>query len=98
MKKELEHVIVEVSQEACFEQSIWLILGSKEKIRIGIIYEPQECRTRKKQLEGMYDRMKEEINMARVNNEKIIIMGDFNCKAGRKIFEHKEEVKKGEKL
>ena len=38
VRRDLEHVIMEVNQESSFEQSIWILPGNKEKIKIGIIY------------------------------------------------------------
>eukprot|EP00112_Aurelia_sp_Birch-Aquarium-sp1_P014117 Seg3022.3 transcript_id=Seg3022.3/GoldUCD/mRNA.D3Y31 product="hypothetical protein" protein_id=Seg3022.3/GoldUCD/D3Y31 len=98
VKREFEHVTVEVSRTAVFEQSIWILIGSKDKVRIGLIYAPQESRTDKKQIKEMYDRMKGEINTSKVNKEKIIIMGDFNCKIGTKVAGNKEEITKGGKI
>ena len=64
----------------------------------GIIYAPQESRRKEKQLIGMYDRMKGEINFVRVNKEKIIVMQGFNCKTGGKVAGNKEEIKKQGKI
>ena len=84
VKREFEHVTVEVSRTAVFEQSIWILIGSKDKVRIDLIYAPQESRTSKKQIKDMYDRIKGEINTSKVNKEKIIIMGDSTVKLEQK--------------
>ena len=42
--------------------------------------------------------MKGEINTAKVNKEKIIIMGDFNFKVGIKLVGNKEEITRGGKI
>ena len=42
--------------------------------------------------------MKGEINTAKVNKEKIIIMGDFNFKVGTQLVGNKEEIARGGKI
>ena len=42
--------------------------------------------------------MQGEINTSKVDKEKIIIMGDFNCKIGIKAAGNKEEITKGGKI
>lgn len=46
----------------------------------------------------MYDRMEGEIKTSKVNQEKIFIMGDFNCKIGTKVAGYNEEITKGWKI
>ncbi|XP_066952502.1 golgin subfamily A member 6-like protein 22 [Macrobrachium rosenbergii] len=45
----------------------------------------------------MYSSIEEEINKAEENSEKVMILGDFNCKIGKIIANNKEEVTKGGK-
>ena len=46
---------MEVRRTEVFEQSIWILIGSNDKFRIGLINAPQESRTDKEQLKEMYD-------------------------------------------
>ena len=98
VKREFEGVTVEVNRENKTEESLWIVLGSRDKVRIGLVYAPQESRTQKKHLEAMYDRIKKEVQRAKANKEKIIIMGDLNCKIGEKIKGNGREVTKGGRL
>ena len=66
VKRELEHVTVEVNRYESLEQSIWLSIGSKEKIRIGLIYAPQENKIRKDQMKEIYNRIGEEVQKAKL--------------------------------
>ena len=56
--------------------------NNKTKIRIGIVYNPQENKTTKDELKEVYGRIKSEIKNARKMEQHIIIMGDMNCKTG----------------
>ena len=51
VKREFEGVTVEVNRETKTEESLWIVLGSRDKVRIGLVYAPQESRTQKKHLE-----------------------------------------------
>ena len=92
------NVTIEVNREKQLEESIWVVIGSKKKIRLGLIYAPQESRTKKEDLKKMYKRMKEEIKEAKEKNQKVIIMGDLNCKVGKKIEGNIEEITKGGRM
>ena len=61
VKREFDGVTVEVNRENKTEESLWILLGSRDKVRIGLVYAPQESRTQKKQLEAMYGRIKKEV-------------------------------------
>ena len=63
--------------------------------RIGIVYNPQENKTTKDELEEVYGRIKSEIKNARKMEQHIIVMGDMNCKIDDLIDGNKEEISKG---
>ena len=93
--------MVEESNSKRKEESIWLSLtNNKTKIKIGIVYNPQENKTTKDELEEIYGRIELEIKNARKMVQHIIVMGDMNWKI--KICDlidgNKEEISKGGKI
>ena len=76
------------------EKSLWIVIESKEKVKAGIIYMHRRVKNKEKELYKMYDRMSEEVNKAKVNNERIIVMGNLICKVGGKKAGNKNEVTK----
>ena len=46
----------------------------------------------------MYKEVEEQINKGKNKNQKILIVGDMNCKIGKEISGNKEEVTKGGRL
>ena len=57
-------IMVEESNSKRKEESIWLSLtNNKTKIRIGIVYNPQENKTTKDELQVVYGRIEPEIKM-----------------------------------
>ena len=75
---------------------LWMKLDNGvEKIRIGVVYMPQECRTLLKDIQSIYKSITDEAKAAVENGEKIMILGDFNCKIGLEIAGNNEEVSKG---
>ena len=71
--------------------------NERVKIRIGVVYMPQEKKTGDSDLTSIYKVIKGQINQARQREENLIITGDFNCKVGNKIPDNKEVVSKGGK-
>ena len=62
IKDVLKGIMVEESNSKRKEESIWLSLtNNKTKIRIGIVYNPQENETTKDELEEVYGRIGSEI-------------------------------------
>ena len=99
IKDVLKGIMVEESNSKRKEESIWLSLtNNKTKIRIGIVYNPQENKTTKDELEEVYGRIESEIKNARKMEQHIIVMGDKNCKIGDLIDGNKEEISKGGKI
>ena len=77
----------------------WMVVdNTKIKIRIGVVYAPQESRTKKKQYKELYERVEKQIDEARERGQKLMILGDFNCKIGDAIPGNKPEVSKSGKL
>ena len=53
--------------------------------RVGVIYAPQESRTKMDELKMMYQQVNEQIEEGKTNQQQIIVIGDFNCKVGEEI-------------
>ena len=98
IKDDLKGVITQVINDKNKDEVIWVIIGSKIKTRIGIIYAPQESRTSKEELQGMYDRLQDQVEKAKLNGERVVLMGDFNCKVGKCIPGNKEDKSKAGQL
>ena len=99
IKDVLKGIMVEESNSKRKEESIWLSLtNNKTKIRIGLVYNPQENKTTKDELEEVYGRIESEIKKSRKMEQHIIVMGDMNCKICDLIDGNKEEISKGGKI
>ena len=68
VKEKYKNIVIEVSREKDMEESLWMVFGSREKMRIGVVYAPQESRTIKKELKKMYVRIEEQLEEARKKN------------------------------
>ena len=67
-------------------QSLWILLtNAKKKIRIGVIYAPQENVTPNNELKLMYEDIREQIKIGKEEKQQILILGDFNAKIGGTI-------------
>ena len=64
IKDVLKCIMEEESNSKRKEESIWLsVTNNKTKIRLGIVYNPQENKTSKNLLEQVYGRIESEIKM-----------------------------------
>ena len=73
-KKSLKNVTVVVREEDVNEEMLWIkIDNGKAKTRIGIIYMPQENEVKVEEIKSIYNKIEEEIEKARMNNEKVYI-------------------------
>ena len=99
VREELENITMIIGEEETPGEQLWInIKNERINIRIGVIYAPQESRTKQEDLNIMYKQMKKHIEEGKQEGQKIIIMGDFNCKIGKYIKNNKEEVTKGGRL
>ena len=102
VKKELVKISVEVGKEKEFGESIWIRINNKHKdkgvaIRIGVVYAPQESRAKLDVYKEMYEKIKEQVSYGEEKGDKIMIVGDFNCKVGKEIPGNRDEVTKSAK-
>ena len=97
VKKELEYITVEVKKTSEHLESLWVLINNnKVKLKIGVVYFPQE---QEQDLKEIYKIIKEQVQESGKNDESVMIVGDFNCKVGKEIKEnHKVVTKGGRKL
>ena len=96
VKKNIRTVSLEVAQEKEIGQSLWIPPDkNRSKIRIGVIYAPQENVTSNNELKIMYKIISKQISVAQEERQQILILGDFNIKVGTYIEGNKPTVTKG---
>ena len=77
-------------------QNLWILLDkNRSKIRIGVIYAPQENVTSKNELKVMCNNISKQISIAQEERQQVLILGDFNAKVGTFIEDNKPTVTKG---
>ena len=77
----------------------WLLVDNgRIKIRLGVVYAPQETVTSAKELEKMYNNIQHHATIAENDKQILLLVGDFNCKVGKYIEGNKETVTKGGRL
>ena len=75
---------------------MWILLdNNRSKIRIGVIYAPQENVTSKNELKVMCNNISKQISIAQEERQQVLILGDFNAKVGTYIEDNKPTVTKG---
>ena len=81
VKDIIKNIAIEVSRMDGGHEGLWMVLdNSVLKLRIGVIYMPQEG-TKKGELKKAYDEIRKEIKNE--GNENTVLIGDFNAKIGR---------------
>ena len=80
-------------------EMLWMKLDNgKIAIRIGVVYMPQENKTKLDVIKNIYKKIEEEIERAIRNGERVVLMGDLNCKVGKETEGNTDEVSKGGKI
>ena len=98
-KECLKNITLTVREEVKEVEMMWVkIDNGKRKWRIGIIYMPQENTMTINKLKKVYSMIKEEVVKAQAQNEKVMLMGDLNCKVGDIIANNSTVVSKGGKV
>ena len=98
-KREIENIVRVVREEHGKFEMIWVKLDNTvTKVRIGVVYMPQENETTVDELQDIYRMIEEEIETAITQGEKIMLMGDFNCKVGAVIPNNNEKITKGGRI
>ncbi len=99
VKEELKNIIVEIDENKEVGEAKWITIDNgRNRIRMGILYAPQENKTPVKKLKVMYRNLQDQIRKAKKENQEVLLMGDFNCKVGDVIPGNTEEVTKGGKM
>ena len=95
VRDNIKNISLELTQENKVGQSLWILLtNTKKKIRIGVIYAPQENVTPNNELKLMYEDIREQIKIGKEEKQQILITGDFNAKIGEAIEDNKTQVTK----
>ena len=95
VKKELKFISVEVKQTSEYLESLWVLINNnKVKLRIGVVYFPQE---QDQNLKEIYKIIKEQVQESGKNDESVMIIGDFNSKIGKDIEGNYKKVTRGGK-
>ena len=99
-RKCLKKIMVETKEIRLHNaEMLWKKLNNgKVKIVIGVIYMPQESRTKIDKLKEIYQVIEEQIADTRSRGESILILGDLNCKVGKEIAGNTHEVTCGGKM
>ena len=75
---------------------MWILLdNNRRKIRIGVIYAPQENVTRNNELKVMYYNISKHFLIAQKDKPKVLILGDFSFKVGTYIEGNKPTLTRG---
>ena len=99
IKKELAKSITVIETSEDKDEILWILINNNRiKIRIGVVYAPQESRTSKQDLAKMYENIKTQIKIAEENKQYLMIIGDFNAKVGNLIEGNNEEISTAGKL
>ena len=99
-RKCLKKIMVETKEIRLHNaEMLWKKLDNgKAKIMIGVIYMPQESRTKIDKLKEIYQVIEEQIEETRRKGDSILILGDLNCKVGKEIEGNTHEVTKGDRM
>ena len=99
VRDEIKNICTVVLKKSKIGEMLWLVIDNGNvKVRLGVIYAPQESRTSKQELKVMYQDIKDQVSQAREKGQKVLIMGDFNAKIGDAVKGNKSEVTKSGKL
>ena len=98
VRDNIKNISLELIQENKVGQSLWiLVTNTKKKIRVDVIYAPQENIPLNNELKIMYEDIREQIKIGKEEKQQILILGDFNAKIEVAIEGNKAQVTKGGK-
>ena len=97
--KELKNITSIVMEDNSIGEQMWIqIYNGQISIRIGLIYAPQESRTKVSELRKMYKIIEEQVIKGKERRQKVMIVGDLNCKIGKEIPGNTNQVTTGGRL
>ena len=98
VKENIKTVTLGIAQEMEIGQSLWILLdNNRSKVRIGVIYAPQENVKSNNELEVISNNISKQILIAQEGSQQVLILEDFNAKVGTYIEGNKTTVTKGVK-
>jgi exonuclease III len=98
-KKELKNIVTIVGEEKKDFEAIWMkINNGRIDVKVGVIYMPQETETTVVKMKEIYKKIEAEIQESIEKDERLMIMGDFNCKIGIDESSNNSEISKGGKF
>ena len=99
VKDTLKTITMQVKQKTEVGQTLWILLNNqKKKIKVGVIYAPQEGVTPNKELKKLHTSITEEIIKAKEEDQQSIITGYFNSEIGDSINGNMSAVTKRGRL
>ena len=99
VRKEIKDICTVVEKWRDVGESLWIAIDNgKVKIRVGVVYAPQESRTTAESLKTFYEHISEQVQQARERKQRVLIMGDFNGKIGEEVKGNRPEKTKGGRL
>ena len=74
ISNEIKHISTIVEKKNEVGESMWMVIdNNKVKIRLGLIYAPQESRTKKEKLKLMYEDIKYQVSQADEKLQKTLL-------------------------
>ena len=99
MDEKIADICTIVEKESEVGETLWIVIDNQRvQIRLGALYAPQESRTTIEEYKTLYQRLEGQIEQGKARNQKLLLLGDFNCKVGNLIDGNKSEVSKSGKL
>ena len=96
VKNNIKTVTMQTHKQEQVREGLSILIDNKKtKLKLGVIYVPQENTTPNKELKKTYQEIKGRIEQARQQCQNMINLGDFNAKTGVRIKGNKETVTKG---
>ena len=97
VREEIKKITTEIKRTHENVESLWILINNNQiKLRVGVVYFPQE---KDQDVKGIYQIIQEQVTIAGNKDESIMVVGDYNCKVGKVIKgNHEKETKGGKKL
>ncbi len=99
VREEIKHICTVVEKGKEIGETLWIVINNNQiNIRMGVIYAPQESRTPKEDYKIMYSKLEHQLQQAKERQQKLLLMGDFNCKIGDAIKNNRPDITKAGRL
>ncbi len=81
-REALENMVIEDEEDLGEDEILWMTIKNQNiKIKIGVVYMPQE-NAKAAELKRLYNRVGKGVEKATMEQARVILMGDFNAKIG----------------